>query len=156
MISLSRFLVPTDFSDFSRYALEYAISLAKKCNAKITLLHVIDMNQFPPDLTLHHLSLDPEKLEEALVQESSEKLRKFTSRVKRSRLTVKSIVESGKPFVEIITTAREMKASLIIMGTHGLTGIAHALLGSTAEKVVRKAPCPVLTVKRPDHEFKSP
>jgi len=76
--------------------------------------------------------------------------------VKRSRLTVKSFVESGKPFVEIITTAREMKASLIIMGTHGLTGIAHALLGSTAEKVVRKAPCPVLTVKRPDHEFKSP
>jgi nucleotide-binding universal stress UspA family protein len=69
---------------------------------------------------------------------------------------VEKIVERGVPFVEIIRTAKEKKADLIVIGTHGRTGIDHMLFGSTAEKVVRKAPCPVLTVRIAGKEFKMP
>ena len=66
------------------------------------------------------------------------------------------LIEEGYPFPRIIEIARKHEVDLIVMGTHGRTGLAHALLGSVAEKVVRKAPCPVLTVKHPEHEFVMP
>ena len=69
---------------------------------------------------------------------------------------VSGIFAAGLPFMEIIKAAKEQKADMIVMGTHGRTGLEHVLMGSVAEKVVRRAPCPVLTVKHPDHEFKMP
>jgi len=148
MLKFKKFLVPTDFSGCSRNALEYGISLAGKCSAKIFLLHVIDVNQFPPDLVLHHLSLEPEKMEKALEAEAENSMKKLITRIKRARIPFTSMVRSGNPYSEIVSFAGEAKIDLIIMGTHGRTGIVHALLGSTAEKVVRQAPCPVLTVKK--------
>ena len=62
----------------------------------------------------------------------------------------------GRPFVEIIRYAREKKIDIIVVGTHGHSGLTHILMGSVAEKVVRKSPCPVLTIRHPDHEFEMP
>ena len=70
--------------------------------------------------------------------------------------TISGNVVVGIPFMEIIHAAKELNSDMIIMGTHGRTGLQHVLMGSVAEKVVRRAPCPVLTVKHPDHEFKMP
>jgi nucleotide-binding universal stress UspA family protein len=67
-----------------------------------------------------------------------------------------SVLRTGTPFLEIVTAARELDSDLIVVGTHGRTGLAHVMIGSVAEKVVRKAPCPVLTVKHPEHEFVMP
>ena len=75
---------------------------------------------------------------------------------KKTCIRVTGCVVLGTPFVKIITVAREEDVDLIVMGTHGLTGLTHIPIGSVAEKVVRKAPCPVLTVKHPEHEFVMP
>jgi nucleotide-binding universal stress UspA family protein len=72
------------------------------------------------------------------------------------QLKVQCLVREGTPFYEIITCAKELEVDLIILGTHGRGPFAHMLMGSVAEKVVRKAPCPVLTVRHPEHEFVHP
>lgn len=156
MVKLKRILFPTDFSDNSRYALEHAIAMAKAFEARLFVLHVVDTYEFPPDLMLHHLALEPKRVTEAFVKEAEGKMKALAARARRAGLESTTVVLTGKPFTEIIAFAREKRMHLIVMGTHGLSGLAHTLLGSTAEKVVRKAPCPVLTVKKSAHEFEMP
>jgi nucleotide-binding universal stress UspA family protein len=138
------FLVPTDFSAFADQALDYAIRLARTFNARLTLLHIIqpvpmagvDMGVALPETYLL-------ELEEA-VQGSMEAA---LARVTAAGLTGERVVLYGVPFQEIVETAKARQVDIIVMGTHGRTGLMHVLLGSVAEKVVRLAPCSVLVVR---------
>jgi nucleotide-binding universal stress UspA family protein len=149
-----KILVPTDFSDHASEALELAVDVAKRYEAIIHLLHVVQVPAYTlPDgvvvagadvmLTLSEASA------KGLAAAKAE-----AERLGAGRVTVQSTI--GVPFTDIIRVARDEKADLIVMGTHGRTGLAHALLGSVAEKLVRKAPCAVLTVRSPKHRFIHP
>ena len=141
-----RFLVPIDFSEYANQALEYAINLAGKLDARLTLLHVIqsiplggaDMGVTLPYTALQDL--------EAEIMRSMEGCR---ARVTAAGLEGDIVVVHGVPFHEILEMAKSQHINLIVMGTHGRTGLQHILLGSVAEKVVRLAPCPVLVARQP-------
>jgi nucleotide-binding universal stress UspA family protein len=155
MIDLRRILVPTDFSKFSQNALIYAAALAEKFGAEISLLHVVqDLAVFIPDMVTVAPPIAP-----SLEQMTTAVQAAFDRVIRENQLEKLSIrreVIEGTPFYEIIRFAKENAIDLIVMGTHGHTGLAHMLLGSVTEKVVRKAPCPVLTVRHPEHEFVHP
>ena len=150
MIALKRILVPHDFSDTSVAAVRYAIALAHNFGAKLHLLHVGEKARFEM-ATEFPLGLDG-TLEDAV----RERLLKILT--PREQMEFKPIFEfrSGSPAAEIASYAKEADVDLIVMGTHGRRFVAHAVLGSVAEKVVRIAPCPVLTVRNPQREFVRP
>jgi nucleotide-binding universal stress UspA family protein len=155
MIDLRRILVPTDFSKYSQAALTYATSFAEKFGAELHLLHVVqDLALFIPDAITVTPPITPP------VEQLTAAVRGALDRViqenQLQRLSVHPQVREGTPFHEIIRFARDQNIDLIVMGTHGHSGLAHVLLGSVTEKVVRKAPCPVLTVRHPEHEFVHP
>jgi len=155
VIDLKRILVPTDFSKFSQVALDYAAALAERFAAEIHLLHVVqDLAVFLPEA----VAAAPPVV--APVEQFTAAARTALERVVKEmslpNLTVHQEVREGTPFYEIIRYAKEARIRLIVMGTHGHTGLVHALLGSVTERVVRKAPCPVLTVRHPEHEFVHP
>jgi len=148
MVKLTKILCPFDFSENSQEAFQYAIHLMlKDDDASIYLLHVVDSRVFDyggpiyeqeaPAIMATFDQSTREQLERKLLAEIPEKIKK----------RVETIILCGVPFVEIIKTARDKDVDLIVIGTHGRTGLAHMLIGSVAEKVVRKAPCPVLSVK---------
>lgn len=154
MIDLHRILVPTDFSKHSENALTYATAFAEKFNAELYLLHVVqDLALFVPEAVSPTPIAPPVEQLTASVREA---LDRVIDTHELRRFTVHAEVREGSPFYEIIRFTRENDIDLIIMGTHGHTGLVHVLLGSVAEKVVRKAPCPVLTVRHPEHEFIHP
>lgn len=144
---LSRILVPTDFSDYSKEALDYAIHLARMLKAKLYLLHVFEWPVYS-DVGVSP-GVRPEVYEwiKEIKTESSGKLDRLADEVRRRHVTVHPLFKEGTPFLEILEAAEETRADLIVVGTHGRTGLAHVLLGSVAERVVRKSPCPVLTVR---------
>ena len=155
MIDLHRILVPTDFSKHSQNALKYAAAFAEKFGAELYLLHVVqDLALFIPEAVSVAPPMAPP------VEQMTAAVREALDRVVTENglggYTVHREVREGTPFYEIIQTAKEKDVDLIIMGTHGHSGLAHVLLGSVTEKVVRKAPCPVLTVRHPEHEFVHP
>jgi nucleotide-binding universal stress UspA family protein len=152
MISLKKVLCPIDHSDCSKEALKYAVSLAMKDEAKLLLLHVIDMRSFSEGLDAMSKPLpDEETLEQLRV-----KLLDCIPEEIRDDMDVEAIVTQGIPFAEIISVAKEKEIDMIVIGSHGRTGISHMMLGSVSEKVIRKAPCPVLTVRQPGHKFVMP
>jgi nucleotide-binding universal stress UspA family protein len=154
MIDLHRILVPIDFSKHSQNAVKYAAAFAEKFAAELHLLHVVqDLSLFVPDVISGTPPLlPPADQMVAAVRESLDRL----AQEQLAKLTVHRDVREGTPFYEIIAYAREKDIDLIVMGTHGRGLLAHMLMGSVAEKVVRKAPCPVLTVRDPEHEFVHP
>jgi nucleotide-binding universal stress UspA family protein len=136
--------------------------MAKKFDSEIYFLNVC-----PPEFTFYtglrtdgvenqcsHEEMKEKEGEEIKTHE--ELLQSFLKKFNLDGLKINHIVKTGPPFLEIILTAKEINAHLIVMGTHGRTGLAHAMLGSVTEKVVRKAYCPVLTVKPKDLVFKMP
>ena len=137
-----RILVPTDFSDPSRKALRCAVRLAEKFGSRVSLIHVIEP-VMSPDFTHFPLALEEEKVIETARQRLAHLGRAWLSEQSLGDF----IVRSGNPFHEITEAARELKADLIVISTHGYTGLKRALLGSTAERVVRYAPCAVMTVR---------
>jgi nucleotide-binding universal stress UspA family protein len=155
VINLQRILVPTDFSKHSEVALTYAVALAEKFGAEVFLLHVVqDLALFIPDaVAVARPVAAPVEQFLAAAQEALERVAKADS---LQHLTVHREVREGTPFYEVIRFATEKDVDLIVMGTHGHAGLTHVLLGSVTEKVVRKAPCPVLTVRHPEHEFVHP
>ncbi|HXV19670.1 MAG TPA: universal stress protein [Desulfuromonadales bacterium] len=138
-------LFATDFSESSDYAFQYAYSLAKKFNARLLLVHVINE---PVDLRgfyVPHISF--EKLEEEIEEGAKKMMEKFCRTHIRDYDNFESIIVPGIPYDEIIKKATDNSADLIIVGTHGRTGLDHVLFGSTAEKVVRKSQVPVMTIR---------
>lgn len=148
---INKILVPIDFSDYSKNALKYAVDFAKNFKAKIYLIYVIEPIIYPADFSIGQVTIPtPDVDMHARAQSELDSLaRSFTE----SSVEVETIIKSGKPFVEINETATEKNIDLIIIATHGHTGVEHLLFGSTAEKVVRKAPCPVLTLREPVKGF---
>jgi nucleotide-binding universal stress UspA family protein len=139
-------LVPIDFSEHSLHALDYAIELAGKLYARLTLLHVIQslpVGGADMGVTLPYAYI------ENLEAELRRSLESYRERITARGLLSDSVIVHGVPFQEIIEIAKARQVDLIIMGTHGRTGLLHVLLGSVAEKVVRLAPCPVLVTRRP-------
>jgi len=155
MIELKRILLPTDFSDFSRTATRYACDLTGKFDSELHLLHVCqDLVAMVPE---PGLAFPPpgEYMQE--LQESAEgALKDFLDPNWAEGKSIVREVRQGPPFLEIIRYAKKVDIDLIVIGTHGRSGLAHALLGSVAEKVVRKSPCPVLTVRPDGHQFSMP
>lgn len=159
MVNVKNIVVPTDFSEAALQALNYALSLAKTFQAKIYLVHVYepivyysDAPMGMPDLI--ELEQNIRVVAERSIQQLVEKQIK-TRESEFGVISVETILVQGKPFVEIIKTAKEKNADLIVLSTHGRSALEHILLGSVTEKVVRKAHCPVLTV-RSTATFKMP
>jgi nucleotide-binding universal stress UspA family protein len=154
MIALNRILVATDFSEASGAALRYGRALAETFGASLHVLHVIEDRFIPGPSTEGYLPM-PGYFEE-MERQAHEQLSKLLSASERDKLHAQVETKHGSPFVEIVRYAKAHDIDLIVIGTHGRGPIAHMLMGSVAEKVVRKAPCPVLTVQHPEHEFVMP
>lgn len=135
------FLIPLDFSECANQALEYAMTLAKKLQARLTLAHVV----YLPKMVEVDIAPYQEQLKAGAMQAMDTNLK----RVQDAGLEVDIVTVHGVPFREIVELAKDRDVDLIIMGTHGHTGLQHVFLGSVAEKVVRLAPCPVLVVRQP-------
>ncbi len=145
MQDYSTILVAIDFSDSSDNAFQHALSIARKYSAKLIVLHVINE---PVDLRgfyVPHISF--EKLEEEIEEGAKKMMDTFCAQHLNDYADYESVIVSGLPYEQVIDTAREKNADLIVMGTHGRTGLDHVLFGSTAAKVVRKSPIPVLTIR---------
>ncbi len=149
---IKKVLVPIDFSDFSKSALRYAISFAKTYNADIILVYVVEPVIYPPDFSMGQIAIPAVNTE--WDTKAKDELDRLAKTEIPSDIKVTTVIKTGKPFVEIIDTATEYNADIIIIATHGHSGVEHILFGSTAEKVVRKAPCPVLTLREPIKGFK--
>ena len=153
-IRIQKILLPTDFSEYSAAATKYACELATKFDAELHILHTLETHlASTPDFGL---GLDLPKY----VSESKAAAEKSLNSVldpkwEVGRTVVKAMVE-GSPKVEIIAYARKHNIDLIVLATHGRSGLAHVLMGSVAESVVRTAPCPVLTVRPEGHQFVMP
>jgi universal stress protein A len=147
-LRLKKILVPLDFSEVSEKAFRYAIRFAEQFGSSITLLHVIQPIVYPADFGYPPTLVD--SLDDTMQQAAMERLDAMATRVK---LEVQTTIRLGQPYHEITTAAKELDVDLIILTTHGHTGLKHALLGSTAERVVRHAPCPVLSLREREHDF---
>jgi len=149
---IKKILVPIDFSDYSKKALNYTVAFAKQFNAEINLVYVIEPVVYPADLSMGQVVIPQSEID--LSSKSKQELEQLAKTEIGNLLKYNIIIKNGKPFVEIIETATEIDSDLIIISTHGHTGVEHLLFGSTAEKVVRKAPCPVLTIREPIKGFR--
>ncbi len=157
MIRIKNLLVPTDFSEPSEVALRYGKAFAEMCGASLHLVHVLDESAlvYPwtsPDGTPVGLGAAREEMENMV----KDRLSRILSDDERRKYSARVSTLCGSPFMEIVAYAKAQNIDLIVLGTHGRGPIAHMLMGSVAERVVRKAPCPVLTVRPQEHEFIEP
>jgi nucleotide-binding universal stress UspA family protein len=145
MVQIQRILYPTDFSETSRHALDQAVAIARWYESRLIALHVIQAPLFPqPPLLFAGIPKAPSVVSEHQARE--EELRAWLEPAHRAGVKTDLIVEDGNPVSRILDRAKSRGADLIVMGTHGLSGFERFILGSVAEKVLRKATCPVLTV----------
>ena len=145
MKPFEKILIAIDFSENSDFAFDYALTLAKQFKAELTVMHVINE---PVDLRgfyVPHISF--EELEKEIEEGATKMMEKFCQAKLDGFTNYKTEIVSGIPYEEIIKKAEETSASLIVLGTHGRTGLDHLIFGSTAERVVRSASCPVLTIR---------
>ena len=138
-MNIRHILVPIDFSADAEEALEAAMALAKQFQSRLTLMHVIQL----PVVTEVDLSGYYADIESSAQQE----MENYQKRVAAAGLAVDVLLETGAPFRQIVDAAETRQADLIVMGTHGRTGMQHLLIGSVAERVVRLAPCPVMVMR---------
>ena len=146
-INIRKVLCPIDFSQHADLVVEWAAHLAEEHDSEVILLHA------------YHLPVEFQQLEGAYLppdfwsnvkSEADQTLSKFAEELRKSGIDVETVVREGYPASVIIDEAADQSVDLIVIGTHGLSGLKHLLLGSIAERVVQKAHCPVLTVKAPD------
>lgn len=148
-IQLKRILVPVDFSECSSKAMQYAASFAKQFGAEIVLLHVIQSPVYSEGAVVAVTAMfDDASIRDAATKQLSE----WRNRI-RPGAAVKVNVRSGVPYHEIVQAAEETNTDLIVIGTQGRSGLARMFIGSTAERVVRHAPCPVMVVRECEHDF---
>jgi nucleotide-binding universal stress UspA family protein len=150
MINLKTILVPSDFSECSDAALRYGLELARRFDASLHVLHVVQDPLTQP-WAAEGFSAPLFEVVDKWQKEAKERLAKAIPASDAHRVTVSATI--AWPYAEILRYANEHNVDLIVMGTHGRGGMTHMLLGSIAEKVVRRAPCPVLTVRHPQREF---
>jgi nucleotide-binding universal stress UspA family protein len=144
MIRLNNVLVALDFDDASMVALRYARTLARTFGARLHVIHVME------NLFLRPMANDPHAIEAGITKRLLDTL----SEEDRTALDAVPVLrKSDTPADEIVKYAQAEQIDMIVMGTHGRPGLAHVLMGSVAEKVVRTAPCPVLTLRHPEREF---
>jgi nucleotide-binding universal stress UspA family protein len=136
--------VPIDFSDCSLDALEYAVLVAQRGKASIKLLHVLEPVSYGLDFTLLH-----ETKREQMRRVITERLSSLVSALTSAQVAAEFFIRGGLPADSILDAALTQPADLIVMGTHGRRGLSHTFFGSVAESVLRKAHCPVLTVRSP-------
>lgn len=149
---INRILVPIDFSEYSKPAISFSKDLAKIFNSELILVHVVEPILYPPDFSMGQVALPPLTID--IDSAAKEELERLIKNEIRDEFKASSIIRTGKPFVEIVDAAIELDIDLIVISSHGRTGVEHILFGSTADKVVQKAPCPVLTVRDPLKGFK--
>ena len=143
MIEFSKILYFTDFSEASEYAGQYAISIAGKYGCRLYVAHVVEPFTYADDFGIDYGA----QLRE--MEATARRLLDNTAAsMKRTGADVESILLSGNPSAEIVKFAKEETIDLIVMATHGRSGVEHLLMGSVAEKILRKSPCPVMTVKK--------
>lgn len=147
-MKIKTILVPTDFSELSNEAVDYAFSMAKRIGAKMVFMHTLEWPDHPDEMT----PMSDEGYA-FMKDRGNAMLHDLVTRAEKEGLEASASLADGVPFIEIIRAARKHNADLIIMGTHGRTGLSHVMMGSQAEKVVRQAPCPVLTIKSAQHSF---
>ena len=147
MKPFDKILTAIDFSENSDHAFEYALTLAVQFQAELTILHVINE---PVDLRgfyVPHISF--EQLEKEIEEGAEKMMTQFCQTRMGTFTNYTTAIDTGIPYEEIIKKAAETGSSLIVLGTHGRTGLDHIIFGSTAERVVRSASCPVLTIRMP-------
>ena len=146
-VEVNCILVPLDFSENAAPVVEWAAHLGKEHDSRIVLFHA------------YHLPVEFQQLEGAYLPpdfwanvkaEAEQSLNRHAEDLRRRGLRVEAVVREGYAATAIVDEAEAQNADLVVIGTHGLSGIKHMLLGSIAERVVQKAPCPVLTVKAPE------
>ena len=137
--------MPVDFSEASKYALNYAVSFATPFSSDLILLYVVEPAIYPADLGYGQVTLP--NIEHELAERGKNELNMLVKTRVGDTLKCRTMVRIGKPSQEILLAAREEKIDLIVIATHGQTGVEHLIFGSTTEKVVKKAPCPVLLVR---------
>jgi len=143
-MDIRRILAPTDFSEYSRDAIRYAHELAQTFGATLSLLHVVEL---PPYLGEFTPSTMGEDLLGDLERQAGAELAQVLPQAQEAATEVTRSVVTGSPSLKIVETAEAEHADLIVMATHGRTGLSHLMVGSVAERVVRTAPCPVLTIR---------
>ncbi len=146
-IHIKRILAPTDYSDHSYYAMRYALSLARQWEAELHLLNVLEPAVFPTEAGLTPMGLM--NLDDELATASDRSMTELLLRDELKGLTTVTAVSHGRASSAIIEYAQEHDIDLVVIATHGRTGLEHLIFGSTAERVVRESPCPVLTVRTP-------
>ena len=155
MIKLENILVATDFGEASEAALRYGRDFARNFGARLHVIHVSGnaLGWVGPESVAVDIAAVQAEIDEA----ARRKLRVLVNDDDRRELKAVEVVTNGRtPAYEIVSYARDSKIDLIVLGTHGRGAMAHMVMGSVAEKVVRTAPCPVLTVRHPEHEFVLP
>ena len=152
MIKICQVLCPVDFSTGSDHAMEYAMAFAVPGEATLHLLHVLQPVACGVGVDGMELASGAELLRN-VENAARERLAEVVASTRKRYANVEDHFAVGVPSFEIVRFAGDHEIDLIVMGTHGRTGLAHVLIGSVAERVVQKAPCPVLTVKHPEHDF---
>lgn len=149
-LKIKRILVPLDFSEHSEKALHYATKFAEQFGARIDLVAVVEPVIYAEGMTI---PAGMGNVDETTAKESGQALRRIAEREVPEGVNWAALVRRGAAYDEIVETARDRKTDLLIITTHGRTGLTHFLIGSTAEKIVRHAPCPVLVVRDKEHDF---
>lgn len=145
VLSIRRVLVPLDFSEHALKALRHARGFARQYRARLLLLHVVEPMACPSDLGYTPVITD--EMVEEIRREAGARLDEAVAAEQGRGIECEGLLRFGRPYLEITEAADEAGADLIVLTTHGYTGLKHVVLGSTAERVVRHAPCPVLVVR---------
>jgi nucleotide-binding universal stress UspA family protein len=152
MITVRNILVATDFSELSDAALTYGRELADSFDATLHVLHVA-LNIYITTFGAENYAAVAPSLQQRIEDDARRRLDEFIACDKRGPTTIAAVLTSSSPALAIVDYARDHHIDVIVIGTHGRGGVAHLVMGSVAEPVVRLAPCPVLTVRHPEREF---
>ena len=152
MITIKKILFPTDFSEYSMYALDYVREFAKLHKAEVLVLYVMEA----VGAYAYTYALSYPEISNDILHNARARMNELETKLSEEGLKVTTAIVQNKPFLGIVEQAKKHEVDLIVIATHGYGPVKHMLLGSTAERVVQKAPCPVLTIRHPEHDFVHP